>query len=304
MKITKNNSCPYQFFDRIEKNRKRQKNMYDNYSLKSKALHFSVNKMQDNNKNNQTLKNKSNSNLKIKNQDLFNKTLNTKTLTLNKNNNLVTIYPNIIFEKVTSSHNKLTKEDIKNFEKNEQIILNSLFKGIEQLNNKEFVINVSQVFHSQKYKKGKQSITTKESETENNSDKNNISKSCNTYRTNSKKNSKEKSIHKNLNEINTTKGNKIIKIEFPKNDYFQNKNLTKNSPIRLKYYKEMKFNQNKDIEKPKINSFRNYHSKNIKNIMQYSDLFDISSIKSNGNGNNSISKNNVSVQNSLMDFIK
>lgn len=301
MKITKNNSCPNQFLDRIEKNRKRQKNMYDNYTLKSNTLHFSVNKMKDRNKNNQTLKNKSNSNLKIKNQDLFNKSLNTKTLTLNKNNNLVTIYPNIIFEKVTSSHNKLTKEDIKNFEKNEQIILNSLFKGIEQLNNKEFIINVSQVFHNQKYKKGKQSITTKESETENN---NNISKSSNTYRTNSKKNSKEKSFQKNLNEINTTKGKKIIKIEFPKNDYFQNNNLTKNSPIRLKYYKEMKFNQNNDIEKPKINSFRNYHSKNIKNIMQDSDLLDISSIKSNVNCNNSISKNNVSVQNSLMDFIK
>ena len=301
MKITKNNSCPNQFLDRIEKNRKRQKNMYDNYTLKSNTLHFSVNKMKDRNKNNQTLKNKSNTNLKIKNQDLFNKSLNTKTLTLNKNNNLVTIYPNIIFEKVTSSHNKLTKEDIKNFEKNEQIILNSLFKGIEQLNNKEFIINVSQVFHNQKYKKGKQSITTKESETENN---NNISKSSNTYRTNSKKNSKEKSFQKNLNEINTTKGKKIIKIEFPKNDYFQNNNLTKNSPIRLKYYKEMKFNQNNDIEKPKINSFRNYHSKNIKNIMQDSDLLDISSIKSNVNCNNSISKNNVSVQNSLMDFIK
>ena len=301
MKITKNNSCPNQFLDRIEKNRKRQKNMYDNYTLKSNTLHFSVNKMKDRNKNNQTLKNKSNSNLKIKNQDLFNKSLNTKTLTLNKNNNLVTIYPNIIFEKVTSSHNKLTKEDIKNFEKNEQIILNSLFKGIEQLNNKEFIINVSQVFHNQKYKKGKQSITTKESETENN---NNISKSSNTYRTNSKKNSKEKSFQKNLNEINTTKGKKIIKIEFPKNDYFQNNNLTKNSPIRLKYYKEMKFNQNNDIEKPKINSFRNYHSKNIKNMMQDSDLLDISSIKSNVNCNNSISKNNVSVQNSLMDFIK
>ena len=301
MKITKNNSCPNQFLDRIEKNRKRQKNMYDNYTLKSNTLHFSVNKMKDRNKNNQTLKNKSNTNLKIKNQDLFNKSLNTKTLTLNKNNNLVTIYPNIIFEKVTSSHNKLTKEDIKNFEKNEQIILNSLFKGIEQLNNKEFIINVSQVFHNQKYKKGKQSITTKESETENN---NNISKSSNTYRTNSKKNSKEKSFQKNLNEINTTKGKKIIKIEFPKNDYFQNNNLTKNSPIRLKYYKEMKFNQNNDIEKPKINSFRNYHSKNIKNMMQDSDLLDISSIKSNVNCNNSISKNNVSVQNSLMDFIK
>ena len=285
MKITKNNSCPNQFLDRIEKNRKRQKNMYDNYTLKSNTLHFSVNKMKDRNKNNQTLKNKSNTNLKIKNQDLFNKSLNTKTLTLNKNNNLVTIYPNIIFEKVTSSHNKLTKEDIKNFEKNEQIILNSLFKGIEQLNNKEFIINVSQVFHNQKYKKGKQSITTKESETENN---NNISKSSNTYRTNSKKNSKEKSFQKNLNEINTTKGKKIIKIEFPKNDYFQNNNLTKNSPIRLKYYKEMKFNQNNDIEKPKINSFRNYHSKNIKNIMQDSDLLDISSIKSNVNCNNSI----------------
>ena len=301
MKITKNNSCPNQFLDRIEKNRKRQKNMYDNYTLKSNTLHFSVNKMKDRNKNNQTLKNKSNTNLKIKNQDLFNKSLNTKTLTLNKNNNLVTIYPNIIFEKVTSSHNKLTKEDIKNFEKNEQIILNSLFKGIEQLNNKEFIINVSQVFHNQKYKKGKQSITTKESETENN---NNISKSSNTYRTNSKKNSKEKSFQKNLNEINTTKGKKIIKIEFPKNDYFQNNNLTKNSPIRLKYYKEMNFNQNNDIEKPKINSFRNYHSKNIKNMMQDSDLLDISSIKSNVNCNNSISKNNVSVQNSLMDFIK
>ena len=301
MKITKNNSCPNQFLDRIEKNRKRQKNMYDNYTLKSNTLHFSVNKMKDRNKNNQTLKNKSNTNLKIKNQDLFNKSLNTKTLTLNKNNNLVTIYPNIIFEKVTSSHNKLTKEDIKNFEKNEQIILNSLFKGIEQLNNKEFIINVSQVFLNQKYKKGKQSITTKESETENN---NNVSKSSNTYRTNSKKNSKEKSFQKNLNEINTTKGKKIIKIEFPKNDYFQNNNLTKNSPIRLKYYKEMKFNQNNDIEKPKINSFRNYHSKNIKNIMQDSDLLDISSIKSNVNCNNSISKNNVSVQNSLMDFIK
>ena len=301
MKITKNNSCPNQFLDRIEKNRKRQKNMYDNYTLKSNTLHFSVNKMKDRNKNNQTLKNKSNTNLKIKNQDLFNKSLNTKTLTLNKNNNLVTIYPNIIFEKVTSSHNKLTKEDIKNFEKNEQIILNSLFKGIEQLNNKEFIINVSQVFHNQKYKKGKQSITTKESETENN---NNISKSSNTYRTNSKKNSKEKSFQKNLNEINTTKGKKIIKIEFPKNDYFQNNNLTKNSPIRLKYYKEMNFNQNNDIEKPKINSFRNYHSKNIKNMMQDSDLFDVSSIKSNVNCNNSISKNNVSVQNSLMNFIK
>jgi hypothetical protein len=301
MKITKNNSCPNQFLDRIEKNRKRQKNMYDNYTLKSNTLHFSVNKMKDRNKNNQTLKNKSNTNLKIKNQDLFNKSLNTKTLTLNKNNNLVTIYPNIIFEKVTSSHNKLTKEDIKNFEKNEQIILNSLFKGIEQLNNKEFIINVSQVFHNQKYKKGKQSITTKESETENN---NNISKSSNTYRTNSKKNSKEKSFQKNLNEINTTKGKKIIKIEFPKNDYFQNNNLTKNSPIRLKYYKEMNFNQNNDIEKPKINSFRNYHSKNIKNMMQDSDLLDISSIKSNVNCNNSISKNNVSVQNSLMNFIK
>lgn len=301
MKITKNNSCPNQFLDRIEKNRKRQKNMYDNYTLKSNTLHFSVNKMKDRNKNNQTLKNKSNTNLKIKNQDLFNKSLNTKTLTLNKNNNLVTIYPNIIFEKVTSSHNKLTKEDIKNFEKNEQIILNSLFKGIEQLNNKEFIINVSQVFHNQKYKKGKQSITTKESETENN---NNISKSSNTYRTNSKKNSKEKSFQKNLNEINTTKGKKIIKIEFPKNDYFQNNNLTKNSPIRLKYYKEMKFNQNNDIEKPKINSFRNYHSKNIKNIMQDSDLLDISSIKSNVNCNNSTSKYSVSVQNSLMDFIK
>ena len=301
MKITKNNSCPNQFLDRIEKNRKRQKNMYDNYTLKSNTLHFSVNKMKDRNKNNQTLKNKSNTNLKIKNQDLFNKSLNTKTLTLNKNNNLVTIYPNIIFEKVTSSHNKLTKKNIKNFEKNEQIILNSLFKGIEQLNNKEFIINVSQVFHNQKYKKGKQSITTKESETENN---NNISKSSNTYRTNSKKNSKEKSFQKNLNEINTTKGKKIIKIEFPKNDYFQNNNLTKNSPIRLKYYKEMNFNQNNDIEKPKINSFRNYHSKNIKNIMQDSDLLDISSIKSNVNCNNSISKNNVSVQNSLMDFIK
>ena len=301
MKITKNNSCPNQFLDRIEKNRKRQKNMYDNYTLKSNTLHFSVNKMKDRNKNNQTLKNKSNTNLKIKNQDLFNKSLNTKTLTLNKNNNLVTIYPNIIFEKVTSSHNKLTKEDIKNFEKNEQIILNSLFKGIEQLNNKEFIINVSQVFHNQKYKKGKQSITTKESETENN---NNISKSSNTYRTNSKKNSKEKSFQKNLNEINTTKGKKIIKIEFPKNDYFQNNNLTKNSPIRLKYYKEMKFNQNNDIEKPKINSFRNYHSKNIKNIMQDSDLLDISSIKSNVNCNNSTSKYSVSVQNSLMDLIK
>ena len=301
MKITKNNSCPNQFLDRIEKNRKRQKNMYDNYTLKSNTLHFSVNKMKDRNKNNQTLKNKSNTNLKIKNQDLFNKSLNTKTLTLNKNNNLVTIYPNIIFEKVTSSHNKLTKKNIKNFEKNEQIILNSLFKGIEQLNNKEFIINVSQVFHNQKYKKGKQSITTKESETENN---NNISKSSNTYRTNSKKNSKEKSFQKNLNEINTTKGKKIIKIEFPKNDYFQNNNLTKNSPIRLKYYKEMNFNQNNDIEKPKINSFRNYHSKNIKNMMQDSDLFDVSSIKSNVNCNNSISKNNVSVQNSLMDFIK
>ena len=301
MKITKNNSCPNQFLDRIEKNRKRQKNMYDNYTLKSNTLHFSVNKMKDRNKNNQTLKNKSNTNLKIKNQDLFNKSLNTKTLTLNKNNNLVTIYPNIIFEKVTSSHNKLTKEDIKNFEKNEQIILNSLIKGIEQLNNKEFIINVSQVFHNQKYKKGKQSITTKESETENN---NNISKSSNTYRTNSKKNSKEKSFQKNLNEINTTKGKKIIKIEFPKNDYFQNNNLTKNSPIRLKYYKEMNFHQNNDIEKPKINSFRNYHSKNIKNMMQDSDLLDISSIKSNVNCNNSISKNNVSVQNSLMNFIK
>ena len=66
----------------------------------------------------------------------------------------------------------------------------------------------------------------------------------------------------------------------------------------------MNFNQNNDIEKPKINSFRNYHSKNIKNMMQDSDLLDISSIKSNVNCNNSISKNNVSVQNSLMNFIK
>ena len=295
MKITKNNSITNNYYDRIEKNRQRQKNMYESYDFKLKKLKFSLSKVQSGKENIKILKNNSYQKVKNENQDSMNETLKTMTV---KNNNNVKIYSNIIFEKVTSLNNKLTKEEIIYFEKNKETIINNLLKGIEQLNNNQFIINSNQVLNNQNFIKEKQSVTTKESETENNIDKNNISKS--TYKTNSKKNSKEKSFKQNLND----KRKKIIKIVFPKNDYCQNNSLKKDSPIRLKYYKEMKFEQNYNVEKSKINTFRNYNNKNIKNLMQDSDLFDISSIKSNVNCNNSTSKYSVSVQNSLMDFIK
>ena len=72
-----------------------------------------------------------------------------------------------------------------NFEKNEKEICNNLLKGIEQLKNGKFIINSNIL--NKKDSKEKQSITTKETETINYSDKKNISQISLI-----KKNSKEK----------------------------------------------------------------------------------------------------------------
>ena len=89
------------------------------------------------------------------------------------NNLLPKFQQDFSFEKIFCSNNRITKDDIINFEKNEENIFLNLLKGIEQLNNGKFRINASQILKKEKYSKEKQSVTTKESETINNSDKNN-----------------------------------------------------------------------------------------------------------------------------------
>ena len=205
------NNYQRNIIDRFERNRQRQKLIYESYDSKLKNSNFSL----DNKTKGNLERNKGNNNNKMEKEKLSNIRLS-KTKSLNKTNNLLPKFQqDFSFEKIFCSNNRITKDDIINFEKNEENIFLNLLKGIEQLNNGKFRINASQILKKEKYSKEKQSITTKESETINNSDKNNnTSKSLNTKTTFSKRNLKDKEL---LNKVSKElrKEKKIIKIVLP-----------------------------------------------------------------------------------------
>ena len=291
MKVNKIKISPYN--DRIEKNKQKQKLIYQSYDIKNKKLVSKGNLEKKKGLKPNIVKNMKNN---YEKQDNYN-TINKQNI-VTKHNNLKKI-PDIYFNTINPSNFKISKDDLLKFEKNEEQIFNNLLKGIEELNNGKYIINANYILHK-KYSKDKQSIITKESETMYNSDKNNnTSKTFGTNKTLSKRNSKEKNSKTKQREISNVNGKKIIKIVFPinHNDSKIN-NFNKEIPIRLKYKKEI----NNNFEE--LNFFPSHYINNKKELEDIS-LWDISSIKSNQNSyitNNS--KNNISMQNSLYDFIK
>ena len=291
------NNYQRNIIDRFERNRQRQKLIYESYDSKLKNSNFSL----DNKTKGNLERNKGNNNNKMEKEKLSNIRLS-KTKSLNKANNVfVKFQPDFSFEKIFCSNNQIKKDDIINFEKNEEKICLNLLKGIEQLNNGKFIINASQILKKEKYSKEKQSVTTKESETINNSDKNNnTSKSLNTKRTLSKRNLKDKEL---LNKVSKElrKEKKIIKIVLPYGNTSRKNSGKKDSPIKIKY--QNKFDcDNCDFDKP--NLFISERTNKNKNQIDDSSLLDISSIKSNGGSIYKNSKINISIQKSILDFIK
>ena len=283
--------------DRFERNRQRQKILYESYDSKLKYPNFSLDNKKKvnfetfNGKNNNKIEKEITSNIRL-----------SKTKSLNKANNVfIKFQPDFSFEKIFCSNNQIKKDDIINFEKNEEKICLNLLKGIEQLNNGKFIINASQILKKEKYSKEKQSVTTKESETINNSDKNNnTSKSLNTNRTLSKRNLKDKNlIKKESKELRKEK--KIIKIVLPLSNTSRKNSGKKDSPIKIKYQNKFNFN---DLDFDKPNLFTSERNNKIKIQMNDSSLLDISSIKSNGGSIYKNSKINISIQKSILDFIK
>ena len=283
--------------DRFERNRQRHKIMYESYDSKLKHSNFSLeNKKKENfgvligKKNNKIEKEKS-SNIRL-----------SKTKSLNKANNiLLKFQPDFSFEKIFCSNNRITKDDIINFEKNEEKICLNLLKGIEEFNNGKFRINASYILKKEKFSKEKQSVTTKESETINNSDKNNnTSKSINTKRTSSKRNLNDKDLIRKVSK-ELRKDKKIIKIVLPNNNSSRKNSVKKDSPIKIKYQNKFDCN-NCDFDKP--NLFTSERNNKIKIQIDNSSLLDISSIKSNGGSMYKNSKINISIQKSILDFIK
>ncbi len=283
--------------DRFERNRQRQKILYESYDSKLKYPNFSLDNKKKvnfetfNGKNNNKIEKEITSNIRL-----------SKTKSLNKANNVfIKFQPDFSFEKIFCSNNQIKKDDIINFEKNEEKICLNLLKGIEQLNNGKFIINASQILKKEKYSKEKQSVTTKESETINNSDKNNnTSKSLNTKTTFSKRNLKDKEL---LNKVSKElrKEKKIIKIVLPLANTSRKNSGKKDSPIKIKYQKQFDCD-NCDFDKPNLFT----SERNNKNKIQIDDssLLDISSIKSNGGSIYKNSKINISIQKSILDFIK
>ena len=291
MKVNKVKTCP--FNDRFEKKRQKQKLIYQNYDFKNKKI-----LSKDNIEKKKELKPNIVKNTKtIYEKQHNNNIINKQNIVIN--NNVIKKIPDLYFNTINSSNFKITKDDILKFEKNEEQIFNNLLKGIEELKNGNYIINANYILHK-KYSKDKQSIITKESDTMYNSDKNNnTTKSIRTNKTLSKRNSKENNSKKEQREISNNKGKRKIKIVFPinQNDSKTN-NFNKLIPNRLKYKKEI----NENIEE--LNFFPSHYINNKKELEDIS-LWDISSIKSNQNSyitNNS--KNNISMQNSLYDFIK
>ena len=291
------NNYQRNIIDRFERNRQRQKLIYESYDSKLKNSNFSL----DNKTKGNLERNKGNNNNKMEKEKLSNVRLS-KTKSLNKTNNLLPKFQqDFSFEKIFCSNNRITKDDIINFEKNEENIFLNLLKGIEQLNNGKFRINASQILKKEKYSKEKQSITTKESETINNSDKNNnTSKSLNTNRTLSKRNLKDKNLIKKVSK-ELRKEKKIIKIVFPQVNNSKKNIIKKDSPIKIKYQNKFDFN---DLDFDKPNLFTSERNNKIKIQMNDSSLLDISSIKSNGDSTHRNSKINISIQKSILDFIK
>jgi hypothetical protein len=176
-----------------------------------------------------------------------------------------------------------------NFEKNEKEICNNLLKGIEQLKNGKFIINSNIL--NKKDSKEKQSITTKETETINYSDKKNMSQISLI-----KKNSKEKKQNKLINLSNSKR---IIKIVFPKSPNESKTSFSKkNSPMKLKYNNNIITNIDTNKQ---FNIFNKNNSKN--NCIENNISWNISSINSMENEKNKNS-NCLSFQKSLLDFLK
>ena len=283
--------------DRFERNRQRQKILYESYDSKLKYPNFSLDNKKKvnfetfNGKNNNKIEKEITSNIRL-----------SKTKSLNKANNiLLKFQPDFSFEKIFCSNNRITKDDIINFEKNEEKICLNLLKGIEEFNNGKFRINASYILKKEKFSKEKQSVTTKESETINNSDKNNnTSKSLNTNRTLSKRNLKDKNLIKKVSK-ELRKEKKIIKIVFPQVNNSKKNIIKKDSPIKIKYQNKFNFN---DLDFDKPNLFTSERNNKIKIQMNDSSLLDISSIKSNGDSTHRNSKINISIQKSILDFIK
>ena len=208
------------YIDRFQKNRERQKIMYESYDFRNKNPQISKNKINKNSFKKTFLKNQIKS--IIEKEEVNIRKSNKKELPIKQKLNI----PNFIFDKITSLNNKYSKKDILNFEKNEKEICNNLLKGIEQLKNGKFIINSNIL--NKKDSKEKQSITTKETETINYSDKKNMSQISLI-----KKNSKEKKQNKLINLSNSKR---IIKIVFPKSPNESKKSFSKkNSPMKLKY---------------------------------------------------------------------
>ncbi len=291
MKVNKIKISPYN--DRIEKNKQKQKLIYQSYDIKNKKLVSKGNLEKKKGLKPNIVKNMKNN---YEKQDNYN-TINKQNI-VTKHNNIKKI-PDIYFNTINPSNFKISKDDLLKFEKNEEQIFNNLLKGIEELNNGKYIINANYILHK-KYSKDKQSIITKESETMYNSDKNNnTSKTFGTNKTLSKRNSKEKNSKTKQREISNVNGKKIIKIVFPinHNDSKIN-NFNKEIPIRLKYKKEI----NNNFEE--LNFFPSHYINNKKELEDIS-LWEISSIKSNPNSyRTKNSKYNNSMQNSLYDFIK
>lgn len=271
------------YIDRFQKNRERQKIMYESYDFRNKNPQISKNKINKNSFKKTFLKNQIKS--IIEKEEVNIRKSNKKELPIKQKLNI----PNFIFDKITSLNNKYSKKDILNFEKNEKEICNNLLKGIEQLKNGKFIINSNIL--NKKDSKEKQSITTKETETINYSDKKNMSQISLI-----KKNSKEKKQNKLINLSNSKR---IIKIVFPKSPNESKKSFSKkNSPMKLKYNDNII--NNIDTNK----QFHIFNKNNSKNTCIENNIsWNISSINSMENEKNKNS-NCLSFQKSLLDFLK
>ena len=271
------------YIDRFQKNRERQKIMYESYDFRNKNPQISKNKINKNSFKKTFLKNEIKS--IIEKEEVNIRKSNKKELPIKQKLNI----PNFIFDKITSVNTKYSKKDILNFEKNEKEICNNLLKGIEQLKNGKFIINSNIL--NKKESKEKQSITTKETETINYSDKKNMRKISLI-----KKNSKEKKQNKLINLSNSKR---IIKIVFPKSPNESKTSFSKkNSPMKLKYNNNIITNIDTNKQ---FNIFNKNNSKN--NCIENNISWNISSINSMENEKNKNS-NCLSFQKSLLDFLK
>ncbi len=271
------------YIDRFQKNRERQKIMYESYDFRNKNPQFSKNKINKNSFKKTFLKNQIKS--IIEKEEVNIRKGNKKELPIKQKLNI----PNFIFDKITSLNNKYSKKDILNFEKNEKEICNNLLKGIEQLKNGKFIINSNIL--NKKDSKEKQSITTKETETINYSDKKNISQISLI-----KKNSKEKKQNK---LINLSNNKRIVKIVFPKSPNESKKSFSKKkSPMKLKYNDNIITNTDTNKQN---HIFNKNNSKN--NCIENNISWNISSINSMEIEKNKNS-NCLSFHKSLLDFLK